>query len=278
MPGRCNTAAAATGNASALPPGAVPDSTGSGRKRGRNGPGLQPVERNPSAIECLSMPGSGADPAQIGRGLPASEAGRRVCSRAYGVCPGAYRQQKSSTYRALGVCSGACTRPSQPRRRQAPQVPVRARQSAYARTRKPAASGVTKPLPKEVGMTLCAALRFRLTCRSRNGLEPSRRLSEPAGRAAREKARAVRFVQARPATEDCCLIPSRSRLRRCSPACPGGYLHRQPRLAGHDRTGSIKQRKHRTISYRQLAQRSDCSSKKPACTRRSASRCRPRTK
>ena len=147
MPGRCNTAAAATGNASALPPGAVPDSTGSGRKRGRNGPGLQPVERNPSAIECLSMPGSGADPAQIGRGLPASEAGRRVCSRAYGVCPGAYRQQKSSTYRALGVCSGACTRPSQPRRRQAPQVPVRARQSAYARTRKPAASGVTNQTP-----------------------------------------------------------------------------------------------------------------------------------
>ena len=135
MRGRCNTAAAATGNPSALLPGAVPASTGSGRKRGRNGPGLQPVERNSSAIECLSMPGSGADLEQIGRGLPASEAVRHVCSRAYGVCSGAYRQQNSSTYRALGVCSRAFTSPSQPRRRQAPQVPVRARKSAYARAR-----------------------------------------------------------------------------------------------------------------------------------------------
>ena len=36
--------------------------------------------------------------------------------------------------------------------------------------------GVQKPLPKEVEMTLCAALRFRIADRCRLGLQPVWRL------------------------------------------------------------------------------------------------------
>ena len=47
--------------------------------------------------------------------------------------------------------------------------------------KQPAVSGVTKPLPKEVGMTLCTALRCRSGRCCQQGSEPSRRLSEPTG-------------------------------------------------------------------------------------------------
>ena len=67
------------------------------------------------------------------------------------------------------------------RRRMASKVPVRALRGAHARAGRDLRSGVTNPLPKEVGMTLCAALRFRLTGRAGTGPEPSRRLSEPTG-------------------------------------------------------------------------------------------------
>ena len=61
-------------------------------------------------------------------------------------------------------------------RRMAPKVPVRALGSAHARAGTEVRSGVTKPLPKEVGMTLCAARRFRFADRYRSGLQPVRRL------------------------------------------------------------------------------------------------------
>ena len=44
----------------------------------------------------------------------------------------------------------------------APKVPVRARQSAHARAFSPLRQVCQKPLPQEVGMTLCSALRCRI--------------------------------------------------------------------------------------------------------------------
>ena len=71
------------------------------------------------------------------------------------------------------------TLPGGIRRRTASKVPVRALRGAHARAGRDLRSGVTDPLPQEVGMTLCAARRFRSGRRCRQGSEPSRRLSEP---------------------------------------------------------------------------------------------------